>query len=39
MGYGVLPFALEQDCLMAFSIDKDGSSVHVRHTDEARFPE
>jgi galactokinase len=31
MGYGVLPFALEQDCLMAFCFNKDWDKIEIHH--------
>ena len=39
MGYGVLPFALEHDCLMAFTIESQSSSeIVVNHLNSSQFP-
>lgn len=37
MGYGVLPFALEKDCVIAFA--KCGEqSIHLRHVSPQQYP-
>ncbi len=38
MGYGVLPFALEQDCLMAFSIKPAKATVNINHVNSQQYP-
>lgn len=38
MGYGVFPFALEQDCIMAFSVEKGQSSIKLAHIDGKEYP-
>lgn len=38
MGYGVFPFALEQDCLMAFSINANSQEIIINHVDYQTYP-
>ncbi|CAD8080506.1 unnamed protein product [Paramecium sonneborni] len=35
MGYGVLPFALEQSCFMLFATD--GNDIQIQHADDQQF--
>lgn len=37
MGYGVLPFALEQDTLIAF-LSNDSDSLEINHVDPSKYP-
>ena len=39
MGYGVFPFALEQDCLMAVSVEPDQDHIQLKHCDSSTYPD
>jgi hypothetical protein len=34
MGYGVFPFAIEKDCLIAVGLDKNLDTLEIHHVDE-----
>jgi len=38
MGYGVFPFALEQDCIIAFSIEPQQKEIVIHHTNSKLYP-